>query len=172
VIVLGVISDTHMPRMAKALPKALVAGLRKHRIDLLVHCGDIVGETAIPLFESIAPFEAVAGNNDPPQIVERYGRRKILTAGGVRIGLVHGDGARSGWSTPQHAFEQFAGSGVQAVLFGHSHIPYCRTRGGILLLNPGSPTDKRMNVRFSYAIVRIEDGSISARLHYYLRKTP
>lgn len=36
-IVLGVISDTHMPRMAKALPKALVAGLRKHRIDLLVH---------------------------------------------------------------------------------------------------------------------------------------
>lgn len=95
-----------------------------------------------------------------------------MTAGSVRIGLVHGDGARSGWSTPQHAFEQFAGLDVQAVLFGHSHIPYCRTRGGILLLNPGSPTDKRMNVRYSYGIVRIEDRSISAGLHYYLRKTP
>jgi len=172
VIVLGVISDTHMPRMAKALPKALIDGLRKHRIDLLVHCGDMVSESAIPLFESVAPFEAVAGNNDPPQIVKRYGRKKILTAGGVRIGLVHGDGARSGWSTPQHAFEQFAGAGVQAVLFGHSHIPYCRTRGGVLLFNPGSPTDKRLNPRYSYGILRISGAAVAGSLHYYFSKSP
>lgn len=33
-------------------------------------------------------------------------------------------------------------SGVEAVLFGHSHHPYREVRGGVLLLNPGSPTDR------------------------------
>lgn len=171
-MILGVVSDTHMPRMAKALPRALVAGLQKHRVDAIVHCGDIVSEGILPLFESIAPLEAVAGNNDPGALVRRFGRKKILEYGPVRIGLVHGDGAKSGFKTPDHAYRQFEGSCVQAVLFGHSHIPYRAIRSGVLLFNPGSPTDKRMNPRYSYGIVRISGASIEARHHYFWSKSP
>jgi predicted phosphodiesterase len=42
-------------------------------------------------------------------------------------------------------------------------------RGTTLLLNPGSPTDKRMNPRYSYATLRVEGGRIvEAALRYYL----
>ena len=162
----GVVSDTHMPRMAKALPSALVAGLREQALDLIVHCGDVVVESVVPLFEALAPFEAVAGNNDPPELVRRFGRRKILQLDGARVGLVHGDGARRGVKTPDHAFAQFENIGVDAVLFGHSHIPYSAVRAGVLLFNPGSPTDKRTNPRYSYGILRIACTVIEA-LHYY-----
>jgi len=161
-----------MPRMAKALPRALVEGLRAHAIDLLVHCGDMVSESVVPLFEKIAPFDAVAGNNDPQALVRRFSRRKILEFEGLRVGLVHGDGGRSGLKTPDHAFGQFRNSGVHAVLFGHSHIPYRAIRSGVLLFNPGSPTDKRLNPRYSYGIVRISDATIQARHYYYWSKSP
>ncbi|MBV8364342.1 MAG: metallophosphoesterase [Candidatus Eremiobacteraeota bacterium] len=169
---IGVISDTHMPRMAKALPRALVDGLRRHAVDLLVHCGDIVSESVVPLFEELAAFDAVAGNNDPPALVRRFSRKKILEFGAVRIGVVHGDGAKSGLRTPDHAFEQFRDSGVHALLFGHSHIPYRATRSGMLLFNPGSPTDKRMNPRYSYGILRVNGTRIDARHYYYWSKSP
>ena len=169
---IGVISDTHMPRMAKALPRALVEGLRAHAIELLVHCGDIVSESAVPLFESIAPFEAVAGNNDPPALVRRFSRKKVLELEGVRVGLVHGDGAKSGLKTPDHAVQQFRDGGVQAVLFGHSHIPYRAVRSGVLLFNPGSPTDKRLNPRYSYGILYVHGTKVEARHYYYWSKSP
>jgi len=171
-ITLGVISDTHMPHMAKALPRALVAGLQNHGVDVLVHCGDVTTESVIPLFEAVAPFEAVAGNNDSPALVERFGRKKILGFGGVRIGLVHGHEGRSGLKTPERALRQFHSDHVQAVLFGHSHMPLNETRDGVLLLNPGSPTDKRRNERYSYGIVRIVDSHLDAEICYYADKSP
>ena len=160
-----------MPRMARALPKALLKGLAKHRIDLLVHCGDIVDECVIPLFEAVAPFEAVTGNNDSKALEKRFGCKKVLEFGSVRIGLVHGHGAKSGWKTPDHAFHQFSNEDVDAILFGHSHIPYNVRRDGIVLFNPGSPTDKRLNPCYSFGIVRINGSRIDAKLHYYWDKS-
>jgi predicted phosphodiesterase len=63
-------------------------------VELVLHLGDFTGPDIPRLLEEVAPLEAVAGNNDPPALVRRFGRRKVLTVGGVRIGLVHGDGAR------------------------------------------------------------------------------
>jgi hypothetical protein len=158
--------------MAKALPRAVLDGFKKHRIDVLVHCGDIVSPAVIPIFEAVAPLAAVAGNNDGPQLVERFGRKKILQFGPARIGVVHGDGAKSGWKTPDHAMQQFAKDDVKAVLFGHSHIPYCKLRDGVLLFNPGSPTDKRLNPRYSYGIVTIDGAAVEGALHYFWDKSP
>ncbi|WP_331436798.1 metallophosphoesterase family protein [Gordoniibacillus kamchatkensis] len=52
-------------------------------------------------------------------------------------------------------------------MFGHSHIPELRTVGRTLLLNPGSPTDKRRQPRYSYGIMTIADGRAEAELCYY-----
>ena len=122
----GIVSDTHMPRMAKALPRALIEGMRTHAVDLIVHCGDLVSESVVPLFESLAPFEAVAGNNDPPALVKRFGLKKILDLEGVRLGIVHGDGAKDGLKTPDHAFANFANSGVHAIFLGIRISPTAR----------------------------------------------
>jgi putative phosphoesterase len=168
-ITIGVVSDTHMPHHARVLPAALRDGLRG--VDVIVHCGDMVDVMAIPLFEAFAPLEAVAGNNDPSELQHRFGKRKILEFGGTRVGVVHGhDGV--GRSTLARAQNAFKGERVDAILFGHSHVPYCEWHEGILLLNPGSPTDRRRQREFSYGILRITGRSIEPQLHYYTDKSP
>ncbi len=158
-----------MPRQARALPAALREGLSG--ADVIVHCGDMVDAMAVPLFEAIAPLHAVAGNNDPPALHARFGARKILEFGGLRIGVVHGhDGP--GRSTPERAQNAFRNERVDAILFGHSHIPYCRQHGDVLLFNPGSPTDRRRQPEYSYGVIRIAGNALEAQLLYYADKSP
>lgn len=163
--VVGVVSDTHMPRFGRALPPALELGLRQARVERILHCGDLTDLLVVPLFEAIAPFDAVAGNNDGEPIRSRFGRRKIITIEGVRIGMVHGDG-REG-STRSRALRAFAEDPVDVVLFGHSHRPSVSREGSVLVVNPGSPTDKRLNPLYSYALLRIDGSRAKAGLRFY-----
>ena len=159
-----------MPHMARRLPRAVVDGMREAGVDVLVHCGDMLDAQALDELESIAPLEAVAGNNDSWDLVRRFGERKILAYGDVRIGVVHGHGAQRRERTPDHAFAQFAHEDVHAVLFGHSHVPLCEWRDGRLLFNPGSPTDKRRQPEYSYGILRVNGAQIDPQLHFFASK--
>jgi hypothetical protein len=121
---------------------------------------------AIAAFERIAPVEAVAGNNDGPEIVARFGRRKILTLEGRRIGLIHGDGRRG--TTLGRAQNAFAGEALDAIAFGHSHVPYLQQHDGVWVVNPGSPTDKRRQPRFSFALLETGPGTpLAPRLVFF-----
>jgi uncharacterized protein len=163
---IGLVSDTHLPRFGRALPRALEDGLRSAGVSRILHMGDMTDAIAVPLFEAIAPLEAVAGNNDPEEVWERYGRRKIVTVDGVRIGMVHGDEGR-GRNAHQNAIAAFDGSAVDVILYGHSHRPMIERRAGLMIANPGSPTDKRMMPAFSYAILTIAGGVPEIDLRYY-----
>lgn len=171
-VTLGVLSDTHMPHMARSLPRAVVDGMLNAKVDAIVHCGDMLDASIVPEIEAIAPMEGVAGNNDSWDLLQRFGEKKILTFGTLRIGVVHGHGAPRRERTPDHAFAQFANEDVQAVLFGHSHIPLCEWRDGRLLFNPGSPTDKRRQPQYSYGILRIADGRIDPQIYFFDDKAP
>jgi putative phosphoesterase len=165
--IVGVVSDTHLPRFGTALPRALRDGLAMAAVDRIVHLGDMTGRDVPALFEALAPFDAVAGNNDSAAHVERFGRSKVLEIDGVRIGLTHGH-LGVGATTPERARRTFAEGAVAAVLFGHSHTPLIdRLPDGRLLLNPGSPTDKRREPRYSWALLRIEDGRVEAELRFF-----
>jgi hypothetical protein len=165
VIRVGVVSDTHFPRFGRALPRALVRGLQRAGVTRIVHCGDFTDLLAVPLFEAIAPLDAVAGNNDGDEIRARFGRRKILTIEDVRVGMVHGDGRRG--TTHGRAREAFADEQVEVILYGHSHLPLVRRHDGIIVANPGSPTDKRMNPLFSYAILTVDGTRARVDLKFY-----
>jgi putative phosphoesterase len=168
--VLGVVSDTHLPRFGNALPRVLIAGLRDERVAGILHCGDMTDLLAIDLFTAIAPVEAVAGNNDGEEIRKRFGRKKIVTIDGVRIGMIHGDQGKH--AAPRNAVDAFAEEKLDVICFGHSHRPLREQHGKVLLLNPGSPTDKRMNPRYSYAILRLDGGTVvESRLHYYFDRS-
>jgi uncharacterized protein len=162
---IGLVSDTHFPRFGRALPRALEDGLRCAKVERIFHMGDLTDALAIPLFEAIAPFDAVAGNNDPDEIWTRYGRRKVLTIDGVRIGLVHGDVGRR--NAHENAIAAFAGEPADVILYGHSHRPVVEQRGTQLIANPGSPTDRRMMPTFSYGILTIDAGKPHVALFYY-----
>ncbi|SDN75879.1 hypothetical protein SAMN04487897_104316 [Paenibacillus sp. yr247] len=162
---IGVISDTHLSVRAQKLPDALIAGLEG--VDLIIHAGDWVSEHVVEFVEQIAPCESVAGNNDSIDIIERFGLRKILTLGDYEIGLIHGDGFRK--TTEERAREAFQAERPDIVIFGHSHIPYQQTINGMLMFNPGSPTDKRRQPQYSYGIIELGE-SIQAEHFFYDNK--
>ncbi|WP_274654702.1 metallophosphoesterase family protein [Paenibacillus humicola] len=163
-----VVSDTHMPRMAKKLPDRLVRDLRD--ADAILHAGDWTQLAVWEALSAYAPTDGVAGNNDGDRITAKFGHRKILTFGGVRIGIVHGHIGGGRASTETNAFAAFAGERVDAVIFGHSHIPVMKERDGILMFNPGSPTDKRRQKHYSFGIFRIDDGRLRAEHILYTDK--
>ncbi|HEY3313999.1 MAG TPA: metallophosphoesterase family protein [Bacillota bacterium] len=137
----GVISDTHIPRRAKALPGWVREAFEG--VDLILHAGDLTTLGVLDDLAELAPVEAVAGNVDAmgPAALALPSRR-VVEVGGVRIGLTHGhDGPGS--STPERALAAFREEGVAAVVFGHSHQPMNEVVDGVLLFNPGSATDPR-----------------------------
>ena len=162
---IGIVSDTHFPRFGRALPRALERGLRRAGVARVLHLGDMTDLLAVPLFEAIAPFDAVAGNNDGEAIRERFGRRKIVRVEDVRIGMVHGDGRRG--TTKSRAVAAFEQDEADVILFGHSHRPLVAREGRLLIANPGSPTDKRMNPLYSYAILTVDGSSARVDLKFY-----
>jgi len=160
----AVVSDTHVPRFAKHLPCA-IERLVAQRPTHVLHCGDVTELGALAPLIELAPFDAVAGNNDGPELVERYGRRKIVEIAGTRIGLVHGDGTRG--TTRDRALAAFARDAVDIIAFGHSHVPSCTRQGGLWIVNPGSPTDKRREPQYSFAMLGWSGGTCVPRLVFF-----
>ena len=164
IVRLGVVSDTHLPHFGHVLPDPLVRAF--DGVDAILHLGDFTGAEVPGLFEAIARLEAVAGNNDGPDLVRRFGRQKILTINGVRIGMIHGDAPAARIPARLWARQAFAAERPDLICYGHSHVPELVQDGQTLVLNPGSPTDRRRMPDFSCAVVTLRDGAITAELHH------
>jgi uncharacterized protein len=161
-----VLSDTHMPRSAKSLPAPVVKALGS--ADYILHAGDWTTSAVADKLAKYAPLDGVAGNNDGQDLVKRFGYKKLLELGGVRIGIVHGHGVQG--TTESRAWEAFRRDKVDVILFGHSHVPLYKERNGVLLFNPGSPTDKRRQKAYSFGVWTVQEGTIEARIHYYSKE--
>jgi putative phosphoesterase len=158
---LAIISDTHLPRGARALPEACVARLRA--ADLILHAGDLTARSVLDALEALGPpVAAVHGNVDGGDVVAALPERRVVEAGGVRIGMVHDAGPARGRLDRQRA----AFGGCAAVVFGHSHIPLHETSpdGAFQLFNPGSPTDRRRQPRHTMGEAIAGDGAIAFTL--------
>src|SRR4029077_7574385 len=125
----GVVSDTHLPRFGDRLPAGLLRGLGAEGVERILHLGDFTGPEIPRLFETVAPLEAVAGNNDPAALVRRFGRRKVVTLDGVRVGMVHGDGTQGTTGTRSlHTFERAGGGDI---FLRHTPRPVCERHGEV-----------------------------------------
>jgi len=150
---IGVVSDTHVFSGMGKLPDKLYEGLRG--VDLILHAGDIVSMDVIEELGHIAPVEAVSGNMDGWDVASRLPQRKIVQAGRFRIGLVHRAGGVPGME--ERLLELFKDDNVDCIVYGHSHNPNVERRGKVLLVNPGSPTDKTWAPYNSYAMIHADD---------------
>jgi uncharacterized protein len=146
-----VISDTHMPKRAKTLPEFLVAYLKT--ADLIIHAGDLQTNDIYQQLLKYAPVEGVIGNVDEEELVTILPFKKIIEINGVRIGITHGHG--KGKTTEKRVLSVFEGENVDIIIFGHSHIPLKKEVDGKILFNPGSPTDKRKQERYSFGRIQI-----------------
>jgi uncharacterized protein len=151
-----VIADTHLPRRASALPE----GLRPHmeRADLILHAGDLMDPTLLDELVAYAPVRAVRGNLDPPEA--KLPETLQFDFGGVRIAMIHDSGRKRGRRNRMR--QRFPGARV--VVFGHSHIPWLEDEEGLLLLNPGSPTDRRWQPEHTLALLWAENAGVRAEV--------
>lgn len=135
----GVVSDTHGPRFWKQMPGPVARAL--DGVDVILHAGDVCVPSVLDELSTIAPVHAVAGNNDGLDVVAWGAAPETLTLdlGGVEVSMMHDSGPRDGRrSRMRRRFPT-----ARVIVFGHSHIPWNEDDGDLLLLNPGSPTDKR-----------------------------
>ena len=151
-----VLADTHIPRRAKALPEGLVPHLKE--ADLILHAGDFMSPALLDELSSYASVRAVKGNVDPPEA--NLSETLELDFGGVRIGMIHDSGRKEG--RRKRLRERFPEARV--VVFGHSHVPFLEEEDNLLLLNPGSPTDRRRQPKYTFALLRVEEGRVRAEI--------
>ena len=145
---LGVISDTHNyldPRVPK-----LLLGV-KH----ILHAGDIGQPRLIWELEQIAPVTAVGGNTDDPGF--RYGITETVEMAGRKF-LVHH--IVNPHSLSDALAARIARERPDAVIFGHTHKPFCEVIGGTQYFNPGYAGKSRFGLERTVAILHCDGKGI------------
>lgn len=148
----AVISDTHELGTGWGSPSKLLKALRGS--DLILHCGDLEVLGILDHLETIAPVLAVRGYGDPHESGHRLAEQiRVEEINKVRIGIIHD----IWWPGPSVSFNKerrltFPKGDIQEIMkskfkhsvdvvcFGDTHDTYVDWHGGILFLNPGSPT--------------------------------
>ena len=150
------LADTHVPKRARALAPSVWAAVAE--ADVVFHAGDWVELSLLDELESrAARLVGVWGNNDGAELRDRLPEVARTTIEGVRFAVVHETGGAPGRESRADA--HFAGTDV--LVFGHSHIPWdTTTRGGLRLLNPGSPTDRRRQPHCTFMTAIVDDARL------------
>ena len=138
---LAILSDTHgllRPEVAELLKSA----------DAILHGGDINRQSIVDRLQQYAPLYVVRGNNDK-EWAEAIPHDLTVTLGGVTFCVVH-----NRKEVPADL------SGVDAVVFGHSHKYAEEERDGRLSLNPGSCGPRRFRQEITLMMAEAEDGTL------------
>ena len=138
---LAILSDTHgllRPEVAEHLKTA----------DAILHGGDINKPGIVEQLEQYAPLYVVRGNNDK-EWAEQIPHDLTITLGGVTFYMVHNKK-----EVPADL------TGVDAVVFGHSHKYLLEEKDGVLWLNPGSCGPRRFHQEITMMMAEAEDGTL------------
>jgi uncharacterized protein len=155
---IALIADTHLPRGGRRLPQRCIEEIEE--ADLLLHAGDLSTADVFAELESIGPpLQAVHGNIDSPELVERLPEELSLELEGVTVSMLHDGGPAKGRMARMRA--RFPEADV--VVFGHSHLPLHEKADGFQLFNPGSPTERRTAPAHTMGIAEVSRGQITLR---------
>ena len=154
------IADTHVPARARRLPTDVLDAVAS--AEVVVHAGDWVDAVTLDLLESRARvLYGVYGNNDGPELRARLPEVARFTVEDLSVAGVHETGAAK--RREERMDDAFPGTDL--LVFGHSHIPWDTVSpGGMRLLNPGSPTDRRRQPRCTMMLVTVDGRDVEVEL--------
>lgn len=136
---IAILSDTHgllRPQVLEYLKTA----------DAILHGGDINTQGIVDQLRSFAPLYIVRGNNDK-EWAEGLPHHLTVTLEGVTFFMVHNKK-----ELPADL------SGVDVVVFGHSHKYVQEERDGLLWLNPGSCGPRRFHQEITMMTAEVAHG--------------
>ncbi len=176
---IGIISDTHIK---EHFPKQFIEPVLTtfEGVDLILHGGDVNAPWVIEELEKLAPVQVVLGNTDDSKVLSNAPVSLRVEVENCVIGLTHGDtfreprikpvlSASGNMQTAANALSHFQfETDVNCIIFGHSHFPLLLWHEfmgrKVLLLNPGSVTQKRAAPHCGCAIIEIDGNELDARL--------
>ncbi|MGE5187521.1 MAG: metallophosphoesterase [Betaproteobacteria bacterium] len=132
----GLISDTHIPKRARELPKRVFEVFEK--VDYIIHSGDLVELDVVDELEQLAPVLAVYGNMDGADICNALPRLNSLRVFDWKIGVMHDPNIINGLNYSRELVKQ---NSFDVFIYGHTHVPIIKWEGKTLFMNPGSPTE-------------------------------
>ena len=147
---IGITGDTH--GHIQAIRKLLLC---VEPVDYWFHTGDYSQDSRILSQETKLPVLAVQGNCDPA--LNKANVDEFITLEDRRIWLTHGHKYMRGYNEEELAWW---GKKLETdiVVFGHTHVPFVKWFGEILLVNPGSLVLPRGDKGPTYGIMTLKKG--------------
>ncbi|MFQ6068036.1 MAG: metallophosphoesterase family protein [Candidatus Bathyarchaeia archaeon] len=132
----GLISDTHIPARAKAIPNKVFKIFQD--AYLIIHTGDLTRLSVMEELEQMAPVIAVHGNMDTRDVKEKLPLINSVDVYDWKIGMTHSLNFffRTGRIKDIIEKQRF-----HVFVYGHTHRPSLKYKSSMLLINPGSPTN-------------------------------
>lgn len=161
-MLIGLLSDTHIPDHAKKLPDQLEEVFRG--VDLILHGGDIFSISVLNELERIAPVLAAEGDDDFTTTANdsRVKRKHTISIDGVTIWLMH---QRPQSLSVVSEKAPWIDEPPDAIVFGHTHEATLENHQGILQINPGSPTFPRYRLQLgTVGLLSVNSGKAEARI--------
>ena len=157
-MLIGVISDTHIPERASKIPENVFNTFKD--VDMILHAGDLVSYDVLDELEKIAPTKCSQGNMDRACGI-KLPKNVVFEVEGLKIGLNHGEVYPRG-DTQQLKYIAME-LGVEILITGHTHWSFITELENVLLLNPGSPTVPRLSYP-SVMLLKIENKKVDVEI--------
>jgi len=146
---IGLIADSHVGEYLEVMPDWVFQALSD--CDLILHAGDLSVPGVLDDLEELAPVLAVRGDHD--RDAELLPESLVVSVHGWRIGLVHGSWGPA-WDAAAVARTMLVGDrswqhrlevelrdrlgAVDAIVYGHWHVPRIADYGPTLMICPGA----------------------------------
>lgn len=146
---IAVLADTH------GKTESVCRQLRQHKLDAILFAGDFYHDGYKISRALKTKFYGVKGNCDSSS--SPVASEEIVTMMGKMFYLVHGHqyGVKQSINRLYYRAQEL---GVDAVIYGHTHIPHVENTGDLWMINPGSPTRPRLNTPGTYVLIEMNAG--------------
>ena len=153
---IGIISDTHGNYNAMD-----VCVSKAKDVDAWFHLGDYVIDADRLSRSTGKQVYSVAGNCDilsdaPPEL--------MVELEGLKLLLMHGHKYDVSVNDIYRACLRAQELNCNAIFYGHTHVSEISNYGGLITVNPGSPSSPRNGRCPSFAIAELEDGRIRVKI--------
>jgi len=161
-LLIGVISDAHVPSEASEIPDKVITDFKEKDIDYLFAVGDYTSlEAYNSLIKSFGKEKVIAvlGNMDfVPELRKILPETMRIEVLGHKIFMTHGGG--SPHFITKRLKKQYDLSECDVIIFGHTHHPFKEEIDGQLYINPGSVNDKRFTDINSYGFLHVSKETV------------
>lgn len=129
-------------------------------VEFWIHCGDysfdgdkLEAMTGLPVYSVAGNCDVMRGSVTarPDQFLEEEGYKVWVTHGHLYMDETRNIKELSWWGRRL---------GQDIVVFGHTHVPVFEQRGGVWLINPGSPSRPRGGSDAGFAVLTLQEGQL------------